>query len=167
MLSVFSNDIIFVNVLNELHMIELIMISQTEDSTVSMLTSMGKYVCFVVEDGHRDIKEYGETRIDGDQLVLRKRKHGGFYEKYKSKYGHSHVWEIIGLNRHTDVLVHIGNTVKDTLGCLLTNFGVKYDTDKELFAGIDSAKAYLSFYDEMEKYDSDEVPFNIIRTNFI
>lgn len=148
-------------------MIELRLISQTKDSTASMLTSMNKFVCFVVEDGHREDKVYGETRIEGGQLLLKKRRYGKFYDKYKRKYKHRHVWEIVGLKKHTDVLVHIGNTVKDTLGCLLTNFGVILDEDKGLFSGISSAKAYLAFYEEMEKYESEEVPLNIVRTNFI
>lgn len=144
------------------------MISETENSTVSKLTIRGNFICFVVEDGQRDIKVYGETRIDaGEGLKMVKRRHGRFYEKYKAKYGHGHVWEIIGLKRHTNVLVHIGNTVIDTLGCLLTNYGIMLNPKTKLFYGVDSANAYKEFYNEMEKFNAEEVPFHIIRSNAI
>jgi len=120
-------------------------IGTTPNSTASQLFIDGKPFCFVLEDGYREVKVYGETRIPAGRHQIKKRTVGRIFEQYKKKYGHAFVPELIGVAGFSDILIHIGNFVKDTLGCLLLNMWIGIGPDGN-YQGQYSERAYLAFY---------------------
>lgn len=145
--------------------VEIIEIASTTNSTVSMLYIDGRHESFIIEDGYRGAKVPGETRIDGGIYHLKARYHGKFYEEYKRKFNHEFAIEIVGVKNFTDILSHIGNTVKDTRGCTLNNMGFKIDVNTGNYVGIDSTTAYKRFYNSvyLELKAGNLVPFIVIR----
>lgn len=91
--------------------------------TIGGLIIDGKRVCYVLEDTHRDKKIKHETRIPAGKYILKFRKFGSHYPKYKERYhgiGQERgMIEITNIPNYTDVLIHIGNDNGDTSGCLL------------------------------------------------
>lgn len=138
------------------------LISETKDSTVSKMSYKG-FVCFVIEDGKRQHKIKGATRIPALASKLVGRQYGGFYERYRERYGHEFSLEIKSVIGFRDILIHIGNTINDTSGCLLVNYGCQLK--KGNWVGIDSANAYKDFYEivapDIKKYGF--APIKIIR----
>lgn len=138
------------------------LIHETNDSTLSKLTYKD-FVCFVIEDGKREVKVKGETCIPALTSRLVGRRYGGFYERYRARYGHEFALEIEDVPGFRDILIHIGNTINDTSGCLLLNYGARLVGDN--WVGIDSASAYLDFYAAvyMGIKQNGYVPIKIIR----
>lgn len=131
-----------------MYSLNIVHIDETQNSTVSSFQINGKHICFIIEDGFREKKEHGVTRIKANSNILKivKRQWGGFYERYKLRFGFDFVVEIIN-DSHTDTIFHIGNTSEDTKGCFLTNTGIIKKTD---YVGTQSVKAYIKFMKEME-----------------
>ena len=103
--------------------------------------------CICIEDGHNEVKVQGETRIPAGTYNLFRRTYGKFYEKYKKRYNHEFVYELNNVPNYTAVLCHIGNTNKDTAGCLLINNSV--DLSNNQIRGAKSALAYQEFYNHL------------------
>lgn len=120
-------------------------IGTTANSTCSQLFIDGRPFCFIIEDGHRDKKVFGETRIDGGRYQLIKRTYGRIFETYKKKFGHKYALEIFGVRNFTDILLHIGCFIKDTNGCPLVNRGIAMGTDGNYY-GFDSTSIYKLLY---------------------
>ena len=131
--------------------LHLQLIAETPDSSLSVLTREGTFLCFVLEDGYRAQKVAGETRIPAGEYRLVQRTHGGFYERHRSRWGHAFVPELLGVPGFSDILIHSGNNVSDTRGCLLVGFGAdyKFRTDDPVFeiSAGQSTAAYLALYD--------------------
>lgn len=126
-------------------------VSETANSTLSKLTVGDTFLGFIIEDGHRNIKEYGDTRIPGGTYQIIPRTFGTHYNRYSERFGHEFSIEIANVPNFTDILIHIGNTVKNTLGCPLINFQAAYDSKSDLFRGYQSTVAYLAFYELIKK----------------
>lgn len=119
--------------------------NQTPDSTIGRYF-LGKFECYCLEDGFRDPKEYGKTRIPAGRYPLVLREHGGFYERYTREYKQPHpVLEIKDVPGFTDVLIHKGNLVTDTLGCHL--LGTTYTLQNGVYQVAESKKAYDKFHE--------------------
>jgi hypothetical protein len=91
------------------------------DSTVSRILIDGQFMCFGLEDEYRAEKVAHETRIPAGTYAIKLRTEGGFHQRYKEKFpnmhrGMLHVQDVPGFEY---ILIHIGNTDKDTAGCLL------------------------------------------------
>lgn len=106
--------------------LKLLRFSSGQDSTLGALYVGGKFVCFTIEDEHRDVKVPGETRIPAGSYQLRLRGWGGFHNRYLGRFPdlHEGMLEIVGVPGFTDILLHCGNTDFDTAGCLLVGDGV-------------------------------------------
>ena len=140
--------------------LETTLIAETKDSTASLLKVGGEFFCFVLEDGQRLIKEAGRTRIPPGRYKVKARTHGGHYEKYKARHGHQFSIELMDVPNFTNILIHIGNFVRDTEGCLLVNYGVSFDTATQLFKGVTSTAAYLNLYQLLATaFDANEPVF--------
>lgn len=127
--------------------LHVVPIDQTPNSTVSqLLTDDGQFLAFVIEDGQRPQKVKHETRIPEGIYLLTERKYGGFYESYKRRFNHQYVLQLEEVSGFTDILIHIGNFVKDTSGCLLLNNGISKDDNTGNWRGQDSTRAYHKFY---------------------
>lgn len=126
------------------------------------------FLGFIVEDGHRNVKVYGETRIPAGTYKIVRRKFGGHYEKYKQRFGHQFSIELADVPGFTNILIHIGNYVKDTEGCLLINFQAGIDLEKGVFRGYQSTAAYKALYDLIrrlyEEAPDAELTYTIDRT---
>lgn len=131
--------------------IEVKKIAETPDSTMSSMFLNDKFFCFVIEDGHRETKEPGKTRIPAGEYKIIPRKHGGFFARYRQKFGHAFAIQIADVPGFQDILIHTGNTKEDTRGCLLVaDQAGKSGTDYAAPPGS-STPAYLRLYNEVER----------------
>lgn len=102
---------------------------ETDESTLSELYVDGRKFCYVLEDGYNKEKIYGETRIPHGVYPIELRKSGKHYWKYKKRYNHNHTFHVRYVANYGYIMIHIGNTVENTLGCLLV--GKYHTTDEE------------------------------------
>lgn len=115
--------------------LEVLRFSSQKDSTNGLLfdISEGKrvFLCYTLEDEHREEKVSGETRVPAGTYQVTLRTVGGFHARYQKKYGSMHkgmLWvrDVPGFEY---ILIHTGNTDEHTAGCLLVgnsqqaNFG--------------------------------------------
>ena len=115
--------------------LEVLRFSSQKDSTNGILFDITggerKFLCYTLEDEHREEKVSGETRVPAGTYDLVLRKVGGFHSRYSKKYGSMHkgmlwVWDVPNFEY---ILIHTGNTDEHTAGCLLVgdsqqaNFG--------------------------------------------
>ena len=92
----------------------------TNDETYSLVTVDDMFTCFGLEDEPRVNKVVGETRIPAGLYPVKVRTHGGFHNRYSVKFDfHKGMLEVCNVPNFTDILLHIGNTDEDTMGCLL------------------------------------------------
>lgn len=120
-------------------------IGTTPHSTASQLFLDNRPFAFVVEDGYREQKVMGETRIPAGRYQVVQCQQGRFFAAYKNRFGHDFVPYLKNVPGFEGVLLHIGNTVNDTQGCLLICSGIKMDTDGS-YLGVESTAAYRRLY---------------------
>lgn len=94
--------------------LKLLRFHDSKDDTLGLLFINGLFAAFIIEDEGRAAKVAGETRIPAGTYKLGLRYHGKHYERFKHP-----IIEAIGVPGFTDILIHPGNTEKDTEGCLL------------------------------------------------
>ena len=98
--------------------------NSSDDFTLGMLldeTNGKHFLCYTLEDEHRDEKVMHETRIPAGTYKITLRTVGGFHSRYAKKYGDMHkgmLWvrDVPGFEY---ILIHTGNTDEHTSGCLL------------------------------------------------
>jgi hypothetical protein len=86
----------------------------------------GEYQCYTLEDQKRDEKVMGDTRIDAGRYQVVFRKEGGHHAKYLAKYGaafHRGMLHVLNVPKFKFILIHVGNTELDTMGCLIVGLG--------------------------------------------
>jgi hypothetical protein len=127
--------------------LKLLRISSGPDSTLGALYLAGKFACFTVEDEHRDVKVPGETRIPAGRYDLRLRGWGGFHTRYMTRFAdiHEGMLELVGVPNFTDILIHCGNTDKDSAGCILVGDGAHENVTTRGYLTA-SESAYRRFY---------------------
>ena len=151
--------------------LELLRISSQKDSTNGILfnvtSGVRTFLCYTLEDEHRDAKVMEETRIPAGEYRIILRKEGGFHKRYTDKYGSMHkgmLW-LQDVPNFKWILIHTGNTDEHTAGCILVgdtqtqNVSIKPDG----FVGS-SVNAYKRIYPEIAKVleDGGEVTINVI-----
>lgn len=120
-------------------------VGETLCSTLSILqdTDSNRNICWIIEDGYREQKVKGETRIPHGRYRVIKRTHGRIAAKMRKRFGYKYIFELEGVPNFTDILIHPGNFIKDTEGCLLPNTSAAWDNDKDQsFRGSFSVAAY-------------------------
>ena len=118
----------------------------SDDFTLGMLldeTNGKHFLCYTLEDEHRETKVMHETRIPAGTYKITLRTVGGFHTRYSAKYGDMHkgmLWvrDVPGFEY---ILIHTGNTDEHTSGCLL----VGSTSDVKGFVG-GSVAAYKKIY---------------------
>ena len=80
--------------------------------------------------------------IPSGKYSLARRRRGGYFERYNKRHGHPCVFEVARVAGRSDILIHIGNYPRNTLGCLLVGKKVAGRAD---FVG-GSAAAYKKFF---------------------
>lgn len=131
----------------------------TQDCTLGRLllwskrpdnTGQETFLCFTLEDAWRATKVAGKTRIPAGTYEIKLRPEGGKYQKYVALYpwikpGMLHITNVPGFEW---ILIHPGNTVEHTEGCLLVGYGstiptasISYSVDafKDLYTKVVSA----------------------------
>lgn len=119
-------------------------LAETKNSTLSELLHEGERICYILEDGHRENKISGETRIPAGSYEIVPRREGGFYSRYSRQHGHDFVPWLLNVPGFTWILIHIGNTIENTRGCLLT--GTTHVKPGADFQTRKSTEAYLELY---------------------
>ena len=111
-----------------------------------MLSIGRRALCWTLEDEFRTVKVYKETRIAAGTYELLLRKYGSHHERYKDKFSDMHqgMIQLKNVPDFTDILIHIGNTEKDTAGCLLV--GSLGAIEANRYTIINSTKAYKLIY---------------------
>lgn len=97
-------------------------LSHDSDSTIGALRVNGVDECYTVEDQPRKEKVQGETRIPAGVYKLKLRTVGGFHERMLAKYGpvfHKGMLWLQDVPGFQFILIHTGNTDKDTEGCII------------------------------------------------
>ena len=116
-----------------------------DDFTLSALSIDRRFACWTLEDETRyGPKQAGVTSIPAGTYPVELRTEGGFHERYSSRFPDIHrgmLW-VRGAFDFKWVLLHCGNTVEDTRGCLLV--GATPDPDGARV--LDSTKAYRAVY---------------------
>lgn len=90
------------------------------DYTIGRLYVNGEYVCDTLEDAVRDTKIYGKTAIPcGTYKITMDVVSPKFKDRSWAKPYDGKLPRLIGVPNYEGVLIHVGNTVEDTSGCLL------------------------------------------------
>lgn len=119
-------------------------ILESPNSTAGVLYHGSTFLGFVIEDGFREQKVYGETRIPEGRYKIVKKQYGKFFTKYNLVYHHNWVGHITNVPGFEEILIHIGNTPKDSKGCLLLNGALTYSGGN--WIGSSSVDCYRNFY---------------------
>jgi len=136
--------------------LEVIRFSSGSDSTNGILfdiTNGRRFLCYTLEDEHRDEKKYGETRIPEGTYNLGLRTVGGYHSKYCIRFPDIHIGMLHVLNvpNFEYILIHCGNTDEHTAGCLLVGDSQENNQiKKDGFIGS-SKKAYMRIYPDIAK----------------
>lgn len=126
--------------------LEVIRYFTSNDFTLGMLldvTEGRKFLCYTLEDEHREVKVMHETRIPAGTYKITLRTEGGHHARYTQKYGDMHkgmLW-VRDVPNFKWILIHTGNTDEHTSGCLL----VGNTSDHKGFVGS-SVAAYKRIY---------------------
>ncbi len=93
---------------------------QTAEETISILYLDGKFACWILEDQHRAVKVWGDTRIPAGKYKLELRKEGSQHKRYKKKFSfHKGMIHLMDVPNFKYIQFHIGNDEGDTAGCPL------------------------------------------------
>lgn len=114
-----------------------------KESTIGILSIDGIFSCFTLEDEFREVKVKAETRIPSGTYKIILRKEGGKHESYKLKFPEIHkgmLW-LQDIPNFQYVLIHLGNTDKDSEGCILVG-----DTVTQNITGLGSISSSTSAY---------------------
>ncbi len=111
-------------------------------STLGLLYVDGKFECETLEDEKREKKIMAETRIPEGTYEIKLRTEGTHHNDYIKKFPADHIGmlHVTNVPNFEFILIHIGNTEKDTAGCLLV--GKKDDTGTI----TSSTDTYLKLY---------------------
>lgn len=103
--------------------------------------------CFTCEDEPRISKVAGKTRIPAGRYKIKLRTEGGKHQRYSELFdyheGMLHLQDVPGFEW---IYIHIGNTHKDTLGCILTGTTPNHDYLEGGGTVSNSAMAYKRLY---------------------
>ena len=131
-------------------LIKLLRNRENAKSTVGeLVTEDGQSICVTLEDAHHDVKIPGGTRIPKGMFPVKLRTEGGFHARYLKRFGadfHKGMLWIRDVPGFEYILVHCGNTIADTDGCVLTGSEIVEPDGDEPFEIIGSEKAYRKFY---------------------
>ena len=92
------------------------------DATFGRLFVEGELFCYTLEDAVRDKKIPGKTAIPFGVYSIVLRKSPSFSDKYFNGRVMPYLEDV---PNYTNVLIHQGNTVEDTLGCILVGEAIK------------------------------------------
>jgi hypothetical protein len=132
--------------------LEVIRFSSEVDSTNGALFDISNgtrtFLCYTLEDEHRDEKVRGETRIPAGEYRITLRRIGRLHEKYSSRFPTIHkgmLW-VRDVPNFEYILIHCGNTDEHTAGCLLLGDTQENNQIKKNGFVGHSTRAYFRVY---------------------
>jgi len=134
---------------------ELVRFSSDTDSTLGLLfrshaENKIKFLCFSLEDEHRDIKIPGETRVPAGTYEIKLQTAGRMAPRYAEKFPwHKHGMLCLqSVPNFTGIFIHPGETDEHTDGCILVGNWVRQNITK---SGMlkESVEAYQRIYEEI------------------
>ena len=78
--------------------LEVMRFSSQKDDTLGLLfdvTDGRKFMCYTLEDEHRDVKVMHETRVPAGTYNLRLKTWGGFHDRYSNRFSEIHKGMIV------------------------------------------------------------------------
>jgi hypothetical protein len=130
-------------------LIELRRRRENPKSTVGDIDLDGERICVTLEDAHHDPKIPGKTRIPAGEYKIELRTVGGFHERYLKRFGevfHKGMLWLQDVPNFKFILIHCGNDVGDTEGCILVGRKVILPDPDSTFTISESEKAYRDLY---------------------
>ena len=113
--------------------------------TIGEMSIDGKFVCYTMEDEYRKVKVPGETRIPAGRYRIKLKLDSSKTARYIELFGrtfHKGMLWLQDVPGFLGVLIHIGNTEKDTEGCILVGTE-KYESEAKIG---NSTAAYKKIY---------------------
>ena len=132
--------------------INLIRYSDSNDGTFGLLYIDEKFQCYTLEDSHHEEKIHGKTRIpEGDYEMFLAEK-SRFDPRMKSLMGEDYkgMLRLKDVPNFEGILIHAGNSVDDTDGCILLGNTVNNNSFQKPFLG-DSREAFTHMYRKVSK----------------
>ena len=102
-------------------------INQDDSPTLGFVYVNGVFQCFSLEDRYRKEKVAGDTRIPAGEYKLTWRTAGRWAARFIREGFPGSLW-LQDVPGFSTVLLHIGNTKKDTEGCILAGLGADVKT---------------------------------------
>jgi len=139
--------------------IDVVRYSFGKHDTLGKLYIDGEFVAYTLEDEKREVKVKHDTCIPPGKYKLSLRTVGGFHNRYakdkRFKDFHIGMIWVRDVPNFEFILIHVGNTDKDTSGCLLV--GLEPDRRKEnLLEGkrmiVGSGSAYKRVYPKIANH---------------
>lgn len=136
--------------------LEVIRFSSQSDDTLGLLfdtTNGREFLCYTLEDEHREKKVMHETRVPAGTYKVTLRTVGGFHQRYSKRFPNFHkgmLW-VREVPNFEYILIHCGNDEGDTSGCLLVGeTQASNATGSNGFVGR-SSKAYEYVYKKVSE----------------
>lgn len=104
-------------------------VRQSKVSTIGAM-QVGNFEVFTLEDPHRDVKVKGDTRIPAGRYKIKLRDEGGMTNTYRKMFGadwHKGMLWLQDVPNFEFIYIHVGNSPKDTLGCILVGMSASND----------------------------------------
>lgn len=125
--------------------------------TLGVFSIDGKTICYTIEDIKQAVKVYGETRIPAGVYQMTEFNGSRFTKSYKSKIkGHGGMLLIQNVPNFSGILIHAGNSSKDTAGCILP--GLTHEINKD-FIGSSFAAYGLIYFPIIDKLRANKKVF--------
>lgn len=112
------------------------------DCEIGRVSIQDEYFCFCIEDAYRTTKIPGQTCIPYGIYPLGTR----YSPRFSKTYNHDMIW-VQNVPDFQYILIHWGNTVSDTEGCLI--IGDKIGILNQKDAVLNSRATYLRFYNKV------------------
>jgi len=119
--------------------IKLLRYSIQNQTTLGVILVDNEFKCYTLENSILKIPE--------GTYNLNHKKYGGFHFKYSKRFFsiHEGMLEIKNVKGRTNILIHTGNKVEDTKGCILIGNSANNNLIKKGFIE-DSTNAYIKLY---------------------
>jgi len=116
------------------------------NSSLSILT-VDQFTCFVIQPRPNRVKIMGKTRIPDGEYPLVYNTTSNMHQQYAKRFP-EHIGMLeLKVPNYTGLFIHIGNTHRDTEGCILPCESVTIN--KGDFQGLNSLKMYRELYKYM------------------
>lgn len=125
--------------------------AHNSEATWGKLYIEDEFECYTLEDEPRKVKVMSETRINAGTYEIVLRTVGSHHKKYAKRFPdfHKGTLHVTYVQNFTGILIHIGNTEKDTAGCLLVGAAIAIGANKNPkyeYKLINSTQAYINLY---------------------